>query len=196
MVIGVTGGFACGKSTVSKMFRNLGAKLIDADRIAHNVLQTPIVKKHLVRRFRKDILDLKNDIDRKKLSKIVFSKRSDLNFINRVIHPEVVKRIKSLIKLSGEKICVLDIPLLFEAKLAYLVDYIVVVKCLKCSQIKRAENNNFDIERVKKIIQAQMPLKYKVKQADYVVDNSYSLKKTNMEVKRIWQDMVQKQNKK
>ncbi|MDP8260543.1 MAG: dephospho-CoA kinase [Candidatus Gygaella obscura] len=196
MVFGVTGGFACGKSTVSKMFRDLGAKLIDADKIAHVLLDSPKLKRSLVSYFGKDILTRQKKISRKKLANIVFSKPNSLRFLNSVVHPEVIKKLKSRIASFRNRILVLDIPLLYESRLENLVDYIVVVKCLKLICLKRAQENNFSKSQALKIIQAQLPLRYKVEQADYVIDNSYSLKKTNMEVKKTWRDMLRKQNKK
>jgi len=197
MIIGLTGSFATGKSTVARMFHALGAKIINADKIAHKVLDEPSIKNKLLILFGDDI-SARNRISRRKLGKLVFSNRDLVVKLNKVVHPPVIAEIKKELrknkqtKFNQRKVIVLDAPLLIEAGLLKLVDYLVVVKCSKINQIRRGIKNGFNKSQAIRRIQAQMPLKYKIRLANFVVNNNFSLEKTNAEVKSIWQKITPK----
>lgn len=186
-ILGVTGGFGTGKSTVAKYFKRFGAKVIDADKISRNLLNpgTEAYRK-AVDIFGESILKNNKDIDRIKLAGIVFSDNNLLKKLNKLIHPEVKKIIKRKIARASEKIVVLDVPLLFEAKLENLVDKIIVVKAGRAEQIQRIRNKSlFTKEDIVKRINAQMPLSDKVRLADFVIDNSGTLNNTNKQVEKL-----------
>ena len=194
LIIGLTGGIVSGKSTVAKMFKDLGAKIVDADELGHKVIlpHKPAWKK-IVRLFGKDLLKEDLKINRKKLGRIVFNNQNLLKKLNEITHPEIIKLIKKEIKSIKDKtdkkddILIIDAALIYEAKIDNLMDKIIVVYINEEKQIERLmERNNLSAQESLKRIKSQTPLKEKVKMADYVIDNSNSLDKTKEQVKKIW----------
>ncbi|TFB07932.1 dephospho-CoA kinase [Candidatus Atribacteria bacterium MT.SAG.1] len=198
MIIGLTGGIVGGKSTVASMFRDLGAKIVDVDKLGHSVIlpHRPAWEK-IIRLFGKDILRNDLTIERKKLGKIVFTNPTLLKKLNKITHPEIIKLIKREIDLaknktnSQEKILIIDAALIYEAKIDKLMDKIIVVYINKDEQVKRlVKRNNLSKEETLQRIKSQMSMKEKVKIADYVIDNSNSLDKTKEQVEKIWKKLV------
>jgi dephospho-CoA kinase len=194
VVIGVTGGLATGKSTVAGLFKKHGAKVLDADKIAHRLMKRgqpcfrPVVK-----RFGKDILT-GGRIDRAKLSRIVFKDRTRLKALTRIVHPSVVREIrKEVIRVSRSRKqpVVIDAPLLIEAGLDRIVDWLIVVKAPRQVQLKRAgTRGGMTPNEALCRISTQMPLKEKIKRADAVIDNGANLLKTEKQVEAIWQRIL------
>lgn len=198
MIVGLTGGIVGGKSTVALMFKDLGAKIVDADKLGHSVIlpHRPAWEK-IARLYGKDILRNDLTIDRKQLSKIVFTNQTLLKKLNEITHPEIIKLIKKEINLaknktdSQEKILIIDAALIYEAKIDRLMDKIVVVYIDEGEQIKRLiKRNNLSKDEALQRIKSQMPMKEKAEMADYVIDNSNSLDKTKKQVEKIWQSLV------
>jgi len=201
-IIGVTGSFGTGKTTVAGMFKNLGAAVFDADEIAHEALlkkvashQSQVISyKKIVKIFGKEILKKDKEIDRKKLGKIVFKNKMLLKKLNSIVHPYVIKRIKKDIKglrrVNNNAVIVLDIPLLVEAGLLALVDKLVVVRAGRDIQIDRCMKKTGLARRdVMARIAAQAPLKRKVRVSDFVIDNNGTEKQTKREVEKVWERM-------
>lgn len=192
-IIGLTGGFATGKSYVAGVFKALGAKVIDADKLAHDSLRigTPVYKK-VVKLFGSSILGQGREIDRRKLGRIVFDDRESLKRLDSIVHPEVIKEIKRSIRKAGRNdVVVIDAPLLIEAGLAGMVDELVVVTCPKDEQVRRCIRKfGLDKEEVLKRIKNQIPLTKKIKMADHVVDNSGPKALTREKAKKIWRQIV------
>ena len=198
LIVGLTGGIVGGKSTVASMFKKLGAKIIDADELGHSVIlpHKPAWKK-ITRLFGKDILQNDLTIDREKLGKIVFTNQALLKKLNEITHPEIIKLIKKEINLTinktqnQEKILIIDAALIYEAKIDRLMDKIIVVYIGEDEQVKRlAKRNNLSKEEALQRIKSQIPMKEKVKVADYVIDNSNSLDETKKQVEKIWKKLV------
>jgi len=191
MIIGVTGSFGSGKSTVARMFGSLGAKVIDADRIARRLIRpkTKIYKK-IIDSFGREILKANFLIDRHKLADIVFNNSQRLNRLNGIIHPEVIRVIKNQIKTGGPRTVVLDAPLLIEAGLAGEADKIVVVKLNSKEQIRRLLNDSsMSKSEILKRIKAQMSLRHKIRLADFVIDNAGTVRQTKKQVIKIWEKL-------
>ncbi len=199
LVIGVTGIFGSGKSTVSGIFKSYGSKIIDADKIAHRHL-LPGTKsyKRIVRSFGDSIIfkarlpvrKAGKEIDRRKLGRVVFSNHKLLKKLNGIIHPEVIKDIKSNIKKSKAGVIVLDAPLLLEAGLKKIVDDLIVViidrdelirRLIKKTSLKRLE--------ILKRIKSQIPQNVKSRFADFIIDNSGTVSETREQVKKIWRSL-------
>ncbi len=187
VVIGVTGIFGSGKSTVSRILRAFGLKVIDADKIAHGYL-LPKTKtyKAIVGFFGKGILSPGRKINRKRLGSLVFGNRKLLDKLNSIIHPNVIRDIKLKLKKTKNGIVVLDAPLLLEAGLKKLVDNLVVViidrdellrRMIRRTYLKKAE--------IVSRIRSQIPLCRKTRAADFIIDNSGSFKDTKKQVKII-----------
>ncbi len=187
LVIGVTGGFGTGKSTVTRIFESLGAKIIDADKIARGLLKTGTrTYKKILTVFGKSILKENGAIDRSKLAVIVFGNKKQLLKLNKITHPEVIKTIQQKIEGISKGIVVLDIPLLFEAGLEYLADKIVVVSVNRQNQYGRLlKKASLDKIEIAKRINAQMPLSEKIRRADFIIDNDYSIGNTKKQVQKL-----------
>jgi len=184
VILGITGTFASGKSTVANMFKSYGAKLIDADKIAHRVIRPGSgIYKKIINAFSRSILKKNKTIDRKKIAKVVFKDKKLLQKLNRIIHPEVIKIIKNQICASTKEIVVLDAPLLIEAGLEGIVDKLIVVSIHKKKQIERAlKKTSLSEADILKRIKAQIPLKDKIRLADFVIDNNSTIGKTRKQV--------------
>jgi len=187
IILGLTGSFGSGKTTVARIFKSFGAKIIDADRIAHSLIKpdTKIYKK-ITNTFGNDILNKDRSINRNKLANIVFNNKNLLKILNEIIHPEVAKIIKSKIKNSGSKIIILDAPLLIEAGLKNLVDKLIVVKIAKRKQIERIQHKiGLTKLDILKRIKSQISQNVKSRFANFVIDNSSTIEKTKKQAETI-----------
>ncbi|MGM0903410.1 MAG: dephospho-CoA kinase [Bacillota bacterium] len=190
LTIGLTGGIASGKSTVSKMLTDLGIPVIDADieaRLA--VEQGETAYNDIVRYFGEDILDQDGDINREKLGSIVFHDDEKRKALNSFVHPAVRERMLAKVeraKQNSEKAIVLDIPLLIEGNLQYMADKILLVYVNEETQLQRLmERNQYSKEEALARIKSQMPIGEKVKHADKVIDNNGTIAETKQQLEEI-----------
>ncbi|MFR1448505.1 MAG: dephospho-CoA kinase [Beduini sp.] len=175
MIIGITGGIATGKSTVSHYLKQLGYQVIDADQISFEALtkDTKCIQ-NVLTKF--ECQDQNGNIDRKKLGEIIFNDKIKQQQLEDIVHPYVIKNIKKQIKNSKQTIVFLDIPLLYEAKLEYLCDYVVVVYINEQLQKQRLkERNHLTNQEVEARIQSQMPIETKKQLAHYIINNEGDL---------------------
>ncbi|EEK76703.1 dephospho-CoA kinase [Bacillus cereus] len=190
VVIGLTGGIASGKSTVSEMFRELSIPVIDADVIAREVVEQgkPAYNK-IVEAFGTEVLQQDGELDRPKLGSIVFYNEEKRLQLNKIVHPAVREEMntqKEMYIKKGVQAVVLDIPLLFESKLTSLVDRVLVVAVTPNTQLNRLmKRNNFSEEEATARIQSQMPLEEKVKNADEVINNDGTIMGTKTQLQVI-----------
>lgn len=198
LIIGLTGGIVSGKSTVARMFKDLGAKIVDADKLGHQViLPQGAAWKRIIKTFGKDILQKDQTINREKLGKIVFANQDLLKKLNKITHPEIIKLIKKEISLAKDnskeekKILIIDAALIYETKIDRLMDKIIVVYLDEEEQLKRLiKRNNLSEKEALQKIKSQIPLKEKIEIADYAIDNSNSLDKTREQVEKIWENLI------
>jgi len=193
LIIGITGGFGTGKSYVTGIFRSLGAKVIDADRLAHeSIKKGNTAYRKVVALFGPSVLKAGREIDRRKLGRLVFGDKRLLKRLDKIVHPEVIKTIKNKIRQARrDDVVVIDAPLLIEAGLAGLVDKLVVVACPKSEQIRRCiKKFGIDKKEVLKRVRNQISLMKKIKMADHVVDNSGPKAETREAAKKIWRQIV------
>ncbi|MDD4953633.1 MAG: dephospho-CoA kinase [Candidatus Omnitrophica bacterium] len=194
IILGVTGSFGSGKSTVARILASFGGQVIDADRIAHRyLLKGSITYKKIRALFGNDILKKDKSIDRKKLASLAFANKALLNKLNKIIHPPVVRDIKKQIKSSRSRIIILDAPLLIEAGLKKMVDRLIVVNISAEEQIKRIKNKySLTASEILKRIRSQIPLSLKVRLADFAIDNNGSLKNTRKQLagirRKLWKN--------
>ncbi len=175
-VIGILGGIGSGKSTVAAEFAKLGCEVIDADKIAHELLDEPTVKKKIIGIFSRDVLDSLGKIERKKLAKIVFADADKLSSLSAIIHPLVLQRAEEIIEQYNRqyqvKAIVLDMPLLVEVGWEKRCDKLIFVDCEKKIRLKRAKKMGFDENQVKIRENFQISLDNKVDLADNTVENN------------------------
>lgn len=194
-VIGILGGICSGKSTVAREFARLGCGVIDADEIAHELLETNQVKGQLREVFGKVVFDSKGGIDRVLLGETVFENKENVDRINRIIHPLVLARTEELIsELNGRggiKAIVLDMPLLVEAGWAKKCDKLVFVGCKEeiCAQ-RSHKKGLLAKKQLKKRKKFQISLDKKVKIADYIVDNNSDLSALAEQVSRVFSIII------
>jgi len=195
-IIGVTGSFGTGKTTVSEMLKKFGAVVLNADEIGHSVLASAKIRKKISTIFGKDIVGKNKKINRKRLGEAAFKNKLLLAKLCKIIHPPVIQRIRSKIKHLRSKGCatvVLDAPLLIEAGLLNMVDKLIVVTLNKDLQIKRCKKNTgLDKKKILARIKMQMPIKTKIRFSDFIIDNSGTKERTKRKVKRIW-EQIQRQ---
>ena len=174
MILGLTGGIASGKSTISKKLKELGSYIIDADKISREVSESIEVLEKLEKKFGSEIID-KGHLDRQKLREIIFEDKEKRELLNNIMHPAIVAKIIEEIDENREKkLITLDIPLLYETGLEFLCDKVLVVSTDETTQIERIKTRDgIEWELAKKIIDTQMPLTEKRKKAD-ILNSSYT----------------------
>jgi dephospho-CoA kinase len=192
-VIGLTGGIASGKSTVSAMFRALGAEVIDADQLARQVVEpgTPGVEE-VSRRF-PGVVDAQGRLDRAALAARIFADPTERAALEAILHPriqlEVRRRVASLEE-AGVKVALYDAALLIENGLQRGLQGVVLVWAPEDVQRRRlATRDGLGPAEVEARLRAQMPLAEKRAHATWEVDNSGSLSETEAQVRRIWEEI-------
>ena len=186
-VIGLTGGIASGKTTVSNLFKISGVPVIDADLVARQVVEKGTVGlSALVNRFGEAILNTDGTLNRTELGKRMFSEEAIRSEVNDILQPLIRQEITSRIqayKDQGKALIVLDVPLLFEMHYDNLCDDIIVVAVSVETQIARMEKRNgYTREEALERIQSQMPLDEKVKRATIVWSNEGTLQELEQKV--------------
>ena len=191
MIVGLTGGIASGKSTVSKMFKELGAEIIDADIKAKEISQREDVVSEMKNIFGNKILNENGKIDRNKIKEIVFSDKEKLKMLNNLIHPKVMEEFEK-IKENADKndIIIFDIPLLFETGMDKMCDKIMLVFVDINTQIKRMiERDNITEELAVKIINSQMSLDEKLKKSEIHIENNGTLENLREKAENIYREL-------
>lgn len=161
MVIGITGPAGSGKSTVSKIIKNIygdKASIIDVDRLGHEVLTYFFIKEKLKENFGEEIFDDDNNISRSKLGEIVFSNKEKLELLNKIVHPEILKKTEQILKEISNKndIIIVDAALLFKIGLDKLCDKIIYVDAPEELRIERlSENRGIPLEKARNIVKSQ-----------------------------------------
>ena len=194
-IVGLTGGVATGKSSVSRMLKEEGAYIIDADQIAKELVEphSPAWNK-IQSIFGQEILSRDGWIDRKKMAALVFSSPEKRRTLGRILHPRIKKEMARRVKAIGQKdpqaIVVIDAPLLVETGYHREMERVILVLSTEMQQIERLRNRNgMDPEDARKIICSQMPLEEKREVADFVIENRGSLKGARGRVKEIFQEL-------
>ena len=193
-VIGLTGGISSGKSTVSRFLAELGAVIIDADKIGHEVLKPDSeVWREVVAAFGKQIITANGAIDREKLGEIVFSNSEARARLNQIMHPRIYDMVKTRLeeyRRQGAGIVVLEAPLLLEAGWTSLVDEVWVTTASEATMLKRLrERTGLSEKESLARIRSQLPTEERVKHADAVIDTDCSLGELKVKVKELWQEL-------
>lgn len=189
----LTGGIASGKSTVSRIFQELGVYVIDADLIARQVVEPgQSAWKEIVERFGQDILLGNKQIDRKKLGAIIFHQPEERRVLNQITHPKVIehidREIQAIHTAQADRLILVDVPLLIEASMQNDYATIIVVYVPEDIQLARLiKRDNISKQEALAKIRAQMPLSEKVKYATHLIKNDKSLDNTREQVIAVYQ---------
>lgn len=176
MVLGLTGSFGCGKTTVAELFVKAGAKLVDSDQAVCEIYQKDEgLRADLRSRFGDEVFSESGEVNRKALADIVFSDRSELIWLENRIHPQVAKHRNELIATDPDGLWIVEIPLLFEKNLESEVDYSISVLSSYSKRVDRLKNRGFSPEEVASRSARQLPQNQKAIRADYVILNDGSL---------------------
>ncbi|MBO9610203.1 MAG: dephospho-CoA kinase [Paenibacillaceae bacterium] len=192
MNIGLTGGIACGKSTVADSLVRRGALLIDADRIAREVVVPGSPALALVaRRFGQVVIAEDGTLARKKLGDIIFADPAARKDLEAILHPairrEMIARMEQAERERPERLVVVDVPLLYESGLTAMFDEVMVVYVPEQMQLQRLMARDGTSEETARLrIAAQLPIERKKEQADVVIDNSGTLAETELQLDTFW----------
>ncbi|MFF2158039.1 dephospho-CoA kinase [Paenibacillus chitinolyticus] len=192
MNIGLTGGIACGKSTVSAMLVRRGAILIDADRIAREVVEpgSPVLAQ-VAAHFGQDMLLPDGSLHRKRLGETVFGNEEARKALEDLLHPSIRALMKERMAAAErefpDKLVVVDVPLLYESGLQSMFSSVMVVYVPREVQLRRLmERDGLNAEQAESRLAAQWPIERKKELADCCIDNSGTLEQTEQLVERFW----------
>ncbi len=196
IILGLTGSFGTGKTTVAGWFARRGAKVIDADAITRELLtrHKKSIKK-VAKAFPHAILN-QDRIDRKKLADIVFQNPRELKKLTKILHPEALKEVRKQISLyKHARLIVLDVPLLFESGWDRLAHVTAVVTARRDQQIQRTrKRSGLSKTATLKRLKFQLPLQSKIRLADIIIDNRGPLRNTRRQVDAIIHRLGQRSN--
>lgn len=196
MLLGLTGGIASGKSTVSAILKELGAVIIDADKIAHQSMKYGTrAWEMIVETFGQYIQNDDGSINRRRLAGLVFNDQQKRKELESITHPIIISEIKNIVNsFADNEVIVIDAPLLFEVGLDELVDCVWVIYTSRDIQLERLKKrDSLTTDEAESRIEAQLPLKEKCQMADFVIDNNGSIRELKQKIIKLWSDMNENQ---
>ncbi len=196
-VIGITGGIASGKSTIAMMLGSLGAKVVNADEICHQLINTEEIRKKICKKWGTHLQNKQGEINRGELGKIVFKDKEELLALNEIIHPKVIRQIKKqiseLLREDNTNVIVLDVALLVESNLSVLCDIILFVDTKKKVCVKRVqEDRKWTAYEITKRGKFQNTIQEKRKHSNIVINNNISKDFTFKQVNDFWDQFITK----
>ena len=195
MIIGLSGGIATGKSEASKIFKQLGCYIIDADKISKQLTSkgSDVLRK-IVESFGTNILTKKGSLNRKKLGHLIFSNKGAKLQLERILHVYILKKINEIVAKKYKDVdIIIDAPLLFEVGLDRICDKVVVIYAKYSLQLKRfMKRDKLQKQEAEQRIAVQMPIEEKMMLATVVIDNSFTLKELNKNIKQIYLQLKSK----
>lgn len=182
-LVGLTGSFGTGKTTVAAMFQRKGAKVLSADRLAHEVFKkgNPLYSK-----IRRIFPEVPGRLSRAKIAPFVFGSPKRRRRLEALVHPYIFKRLREKMKRTKSRVVIAEVPLLFESGFHRLCDRTIVVYAPQRMIFKRLRP--YTRAEIRSRWRAQMHFREKARRADYVIDNSNGFKKTRNQVDRIWKE--------
>jgi len=191
-VIGLTGGIASGKSTVAGFLAELGAVIIDADKVGHEAFKPDTeLWREVVAAFGTDILKPNREIDRNKLGEVVFGNPGLLSRLNQIMHPRMYDMVKAQVedyRRRGVDVVVLEAPLLLEAGWTSLVDEVWVTVASESTVLRRLQEKvRLSQQQCLARIRSQLASEERIKHADVVIDTDCSLDEVKAKVRELWQ---------
>lgn len=189
-IVGLTGIFGSGKSTVANLFRELGAAVVDADLLAREALMAKgEILEQVKAIFPAAWDEAAKEIHRGRLAAIIFDNIAERKKLEEIVHPYVLKRMIQEAENASEDVVILDVPLLYEAGFDIYCDCVIVVSAAREVILDRLAEKDFNPTLVQQRWRAQWTLEEKCRRADFVIDNSQSLQQTHREVEKIWKQI-------
>lgn len=194
IIIGLTGGIGSGKSTVSRLLQGLGARVLDADKVGHQLYQPGTQAwQEVVDAFGPHILTPTREIDRGKLAAIVFNDPAALKKLNAIMHPRIFERIREILaewRREGVKVAVVEAAVLIEAGWTPLVDQVWVTVAPEAAVVERlSQAKGFSPDQTRARIRSQLPVAARLKAAHQVIRNDGDLEQLQQTVKKLWQSL-------
>ncbi len=194
LIIGLTGGILSGKSTVAQFLSQLGAVVIDADELGHEVYKPHTEAwQEIVAAFGNEVLTENCEVDRQKLSQIVFSSPQALSQLNQITHPKILSVVQGKLeelRRQGVGVVILEAPLLIEANWIETVDQVWVTIAPESTVLQRLRHRSgFSKEQARARIRSQMPTEERLKYADVVISTDCTLERVRAQVERLWQGL-------
>lgn len=193
-ILGLTGGIACGKSHISRTLRRLGATIIDADRISHELTQSDAgVLSALRAAFGDDYFLADGQMNRPAMARLVFANPQARKALEGILHPAIFCRINQSIEEGAHQtVIVLDIPLLFETGSESLCDEVWCAYTHEEDQLSRLKRRGYPREEALQRINSQMPAAEKCQRADCVIDTSGSFEQTDAHIQSLWNNLIRR----
>ena len=194
LTIGLAGGIASGKSIVARQFEELGAKVLDADGLGHEVLRQEVVVREILTAFGPEVVNSDGQLDRRSIAGLVFEQsdqaKKNLLTLEQITHPKISELIRARIGQYRDEKCpaaVLDAPVMFKAGWDRMCDKIVFVQTDFESRLKRAVTRGWSEQGFLAREASQTPIEVKLSKATDVIDNNNGLAETNQHVRRLWE---------
>ncbi|MDI6751961.1 MAG: dephospho-CoA kinase [bacterium] len=184
MIIGITGSFGSGKTTVARVFEKLGADVIDADSIGHRVIEEDEIKSALIKEFGEEIVEGRR-INRKTLANIVFSDKTKVLRLNQITHPKILKEIGSEIKSRQKELIVVVAPFLIEAGMLKMVDVAILITTERKKITERLKEKGWDEEDIKRRMKFHPEDRERIERVQFIIDNNGRLTEIGAQVKRV-----------
>ncbi len=194
--VGVTGGLGSGKSIVASRFAKLGADVIDADKLARNLIETnKSIKQDLVETFSEEILNHDGEIHRQKLARVAFANEDSQMKLNAIVHPYIIAKIddefERIAKISKYKLMILDAALIFEGDLHLKMDYSILVTAPLKIRLQRAlDRGGISKDDILRRMDLQMPEDIKMEFADFVIQNTGSQENLLLAVDKLYEQLI------
>jgi dephospho-CoA kinase len=188
-IYGLTGSIATGKSFVSSLLKQLGAEIIDADKIAKQVIAkgSPVLK-NIKKAFGVESINADGTLNRQFIRKLITTDKNARLKLNKITHPAIIKQENKLVETSKNSIIIVDAALLIESGSYKRFEKLILVYCKPEIQLKRLmKRDNLDLQTALKHINMQMPIDEKKEYADFIIDNSNSKEETVRQVKELYE---------
>lgn len=198
VLVAITGGIGCGQSSVAKFLEEMGVKIINADKMAHKVVnEEPEAKDEIRKNFGKKVFYRNGKLNRKLLGRIVFEDEAKTQLLNKIVHPRMVSRIIDEIEEARDagkfKVIAIDAALIYEIHLEHMFDAVVVVSSRMKNRIQRiVTRDGLSEKEIRDRISKQIPIEDKVKWADFVINNNSSLEQLKKRSVSLYHKLIKK----